>query len=204
MPLAGRQLPCLRLPPPQPGLAPPFSRDRHPHRLNEHAAALPPPCLRSQLRSWLEPIPTPATFSTFLSRSPWRLAWENSTPPPRHSSSARCFATYTMTTGRLLMDSLRTSLPCLRNWRRFALPLSLPPLLLHPLPLPPKPLSLPHGQPPSNTLLPPQRLLLFLPHHGQQWRGRAGRRPQHHRSLARRRPPPLPRLKPLPLGRALR
>jgi len=70
MPLAGRQLPCLRLPPPQPGLAPPFSRDRHPHRLNEHAAALPPPCLRSQLRSWLEPIPTPATFSTFLSRSP--------------------------------------------------------------------------------------------------------------------------------------
>src|SRR5207302_8954104 len=125
-------------------------------------------------------------------------------PPLRHSSSARCFPTYTMTTGRLLMDSLRKSLPCLRNWRHFALPLSLPPLLLHPLLLPPKPLSLPHGQPLSNTLLSPQRLLLFLPHHGQQWRGRAGRRPQHHRSLARRRPPPLPRLKPLPLGRALR
>src|SRR5207237_1278646 len=136
MPLAGRQLPCLRLPPPQPGLAPPSSRDRYPYRLNEHAPVLPPPCLRSNLRS-------------YMAHSP-------------------------------------------------------PPIPLHPLSLPPKPLSLPHGQPLSNSLLSPQRLLLFLPHHGQQWRGRAGRRPQHHRSPARRRPPPLPQLKPLPLGRALR
>src|SRR5437879_10401033 len=97
---------CLRLLPPQLGLAPPFSRDQRPHRLNEHAAALHPPCPRSQLRSWLEPIPTPATFSTSSSRLPWRLPWENSTQPLTHSSSASCFATYTMTTARLLSHSL--------------------------------------------------------------------------------------------------
>src|SRR5207237_1511579 len=172
--------------PTHPSYLPLLSRDQRPHRLNEHAAALPPPCLRSQSRSWPEPIPTPATFSTSSSRLPWRLAWKNSTPPPRHSSSARCFATCTMTTGRLLMDSLRTSLPCLRNWRHFALPLSLPPLLLHPLLLPRKPLSLPRGQPLSNTLLPPQCLLLFLPHQWQPWRERAGGRPQHQHSRAHR------------------
>src|SRR5437879_10707648 len=94
---------CLRLLPPQLGLAPPFSRDQRPYRLNEHSAALPPPCQRSQLRSWLEPIPTPATFSTSSSRLPWRLTWENSTPPLRHLSSTRCFATYTMTTEILSM-----------------------------------------------------------------------------------------------------
>src|SRR5437660_650306 len=64
MPLAENPPLCLRLPPPQLGLAHPFSHDQHPHRLNEHAAALPPPCSRSQLRSWPEPIPIPATFST--------------------------------------------------------------------------------------------------------------------------------------------
>src|SRR5437588_4295164 len=123
MPLAENPRLCLRLPPPLLGLAPPFSRDQRPHRLNEHAAALHPLCPRSQLRSWLEPIPTPATFSTSSSRLPWRLAWENSTPPLRHSSSARYFGTCTMTTGRLLIDSLRTSLPFLRNCRHFGLPL---------------------------------------------------------------------------------
>src|SRR5207237_10291961 len=118
----------------------------------QHTAPLHRPCPRSHVRAWLQLIPTPSTFSTASSRLPWRLAWENSTQPLSHSSSARFFATYTMTTGRLLMDSLRTSLPCLRNWRCFALPLSLPPLLLHPLPLPSKPLSLPHAKPLSTPL----------------------------------------------------
>src|SRR5437588_7976895 len=90
MPPTENSLLCRRHPPPQLGLAPPFSRDQPPHRLNEHAAALPPPCPRSQSRSWLEPIPTPTTFSTSPSRSPWRLDWENSSPPLRHSSSASC------------------------------------------------------------------------------------------------------------------
>src|SRR5437868_10297381 len=149
MPLTEILLLCLGLPPLRLGLALPFLRDQHPHRLNEHAATHLPPCPRSQSRSWQEPPPPPATFSTCLSRSLWRLVWENSTQPPRHSSFARCLNTYKTTTGKPLMDSLRTSLSCLSSWKHFALPLSLPPLLLPPLPPPTSPPTPPHGPPPT-------------------------------------------------------
>src|SRR5207302_8133799 len=93
-------------------------------------------------------------------------------PTAKHSSFVGCLSTYTTTTGKPLMDSLRTSLPCLRNWKHFTLPLSLRPLLVHQLPLLPKPLSLPHGRPLSNILLPPLCPFPFLPLKGCQCRGR--------------------------------
>src|SRR5207302_1454049 len=90
MPLTEDLLLYLRPPPPPLSLTPPFSRDKHPYHLSEQAATPPPPCLRSQLRSWLVPLPLPATFSTSLSRLPWRLVRENSTLPLRPLSSVGC------------------------------------------------------------------------------------------------------------------
>src|SRR5207302_356728 len=109
--------------------------------------------------------PTTSYFQHLFVKVAWRLGWRNSTVPLKHSSFVGCLSTYTTTTGKPLMDSLRTSLPCLRNWKHFALPLSLPPLLLHLLPLLPKPRSLPHPHPPTNILLPPPRLPPDLPPH---------------------------------------